>query len=180
MRKKIRDRIFSAEEVTRDGFSADVILVFGAGYLPDGTPSDMLADRIRTGAELFLAGAGAALCLSGAVGADGHDEPAVMRRYALACGVPEDAIVTDPGGVSTYASVSYLARWGYRRALLVSQSYHLPRALDLALCMGIDARGIPADRRHYRRMPYYRLREYIARTKDHVKVRVCARHGKFQ
>lgn len=57
MRKKIRDRIFSADEVTRDGFSADVILVFGAGYLPDGTPSDMLADRIRTGAELFLAGA---------------------------------------------------------------------------------------------------------------------------
>ena len=112
MRKKIRDRIFSADEVTRDGFSADVILVFGAGYLPDGTPSDMLADRIRTGAELFLAGAGATLCLSGAVGADGHDEPAVMRRYALACGVPEDAIVTDPDGVSTYASVSYLARRG--------------------------------------------------------------------
>ena len=179
MRKKIRDRIVPADEAIRDGFSADVILVFGAGYLPDGTPSDMLADRIRTGAELYLAGAGATLCLSGAVGA-GHDEPAVMRRYALACGVPEEAIVTDPDGVSTYASVSYLARMGYRRALLVSQSYHLPRALDLALCMGVDARGVPADRQHYRRMPYYRLRELFARAKDHVKVRVCARHGKFQ
>ena len=180
MRKKIRDRIVSADEVTRDGVPADVILVFGAGCLPDGTPSDMLADRIRTGAELYHAGAGKTLCLSGAVGADGHDEPAVMRRYALACGVPEEAIVTDPDGVSTYASVSYLARMGYRRVLLVSQSYHLPRALDLALCMRIDARGVPADRRHYRRMPYYRLREYIARAKDHVKVRIRARHGKFQ
>ena len=174
MKKK---RIYLPEKVCADGWHADLILVFGAGLKPDGTPSDMLYDRVCTGAELYLGGAGDVLLLSGSVGENGYDEPEAMWRCAAReCGVSEDAVRLDRGGVSTYESI-FRARETGMRMILVSQAYHLPRALSLARRMGIDARGVAADRRRYRQMPRYRVREALARAKDAVKVRL--RRGKF-
>ena len=144
--------------------SSPVAIVFGAGLRRDGTPTTVLADRVETAAELFHAGKVERLLMTGSVRA-GYDEPAAMAARAEELGVPREAIVLDPGGVRTFESCLRAGEiLGVRSALLVSQRFHLPRALALCAAQGIQASGVAADRSTYsaRARSFWELREYPA------------------
>jgi vancomycin permeability regulator SanA len=125
--------------------SEAVALVFGAGVRPDGRPTPMLADRVRLAAELYRTGRVGKLLMSGDNGRPDYDEVSAMLAYAVALGVPASDVVRDHAGFSTYESC-YRARaiFGLERAILVTQSYHLPRAVYTCRALGIEAVGVGA------------------------------------
>jgi len=135
-------RIYAVE----DAPPRRVAVIFGARIYPSGRPSAMLADRIRAGVELYQAGTVDVLLLTGDNSTPEYNEPQVMRDYALSLGMPADAIVLDYAGRRTYDSC-YRARhiFGVTDAVLVTQNFHLPRALLTCSAMGIDAVGVRAD-----------------------------------
>ncbi len=158
-----RSRIYSAETVPTER----VAIVFGAGLWRDGTPTPVLRDRVATAAGLYFSGKVEKLLMSGDNRFIDYNEPAAMRDYALALGVPEDAIVLDYAGRRTYDTCYRAgAIFGLRRAILVTQGFHLPRALYLCNHLGVEASGVPADRREYRRgsVLYWNARELLATT----------------
>lgn len=158
------------DDVHRVSFYADDhvdgILVLGASVLPDGTPSDMLADRLEVACDLYLAGAGDRIIVSGSR-QEGYDEPAGMRDYCMRLGVPSDAILLDPNGYDTYASV-YNARYDFDldSVIVVTQAYHLYRALATAKGYGMEAYGVAADKGDYDDQRFYSVREVFSRTVD--------------
>lgn len=119
--------------------SAPVAVVLGAGLEPDGTPSPYLAARLLVAQQLLEDGRCSRLVVSGGR-SPGHDEPAAMRDWLVGRGVPAGRITLDAGGHDTWATVRRAA--GHERVLLVSQGYHLPRAVALARAAGIDAEGV--------------------------------------
>lgn len=127
-----------------------VAVVFGAGVWPGGEPSPILYDRIATAAELYKQGRVRTLLLTGDNRFKNYNEPETMRQTALALGVPEAALVLDFAGRRTFDSC-YRAReiFGVRRAILITQGFHLDRALYLCDSLGIDSIGLRADRRAY-------------------------------
>lgn len=147
--------------------SADCILVLGAGVTASGTPSPMLEDRLLTGIALYERGVSDRLLFSGDHGTVDYDEVNAMKRFAVERGVPEEAIFLDHAGFSTYESL-YRAKavFGAETLVLVSQSYHLYRALDTAEQLSLEAWGVAADRRVYAGQSRYTLREALARVKD--------------
>lgn len=148
----------------------DCILVLGASVNPDGTPSQMLQDRLDTAIALYRAGAAPKLLLSGDDGQVEYNETAVMRNYALEAGVPEEDIFLDHAGFSTYESVY---RAGYifqvRSMIVVTQEYHLYRALYGCERIGIEALGAAAAQDVYAGQELRDVREVMARDKDFVK-----------
>lgn len=153
------ERIFPAAQVP----DAPVALVFGAGLRANQAPSPMLAERIDAAIALYQAGKVKALLVSGDNSDKSHDETRAMRRYAIANGVPSRHVVCDYAGLSTYDSV-YRARaiFGVERAVLVTQRFHLARALFIARSLGMDAFGVSADEVRQRPAPYP-WRELLAR-----------------
>ncbi len=145
--------------------SRPVVIVFGAGLWRDGSPSPVLRDRISTAAELYFAGKVQKLLMSGDNRFINYNEPGAMRQYALSLGVPEADIVLDYAGRRTY-DTCYRARaiFGVKEAILVTQSFHLPRALYTCNRLGIAAVGVAADRRAYawRSLLYWHSREVAA------------------
>jgi SanA protein len=141
------------------------VIVFGAGLWRDGSPTPVLRDRVETAARLYFAGKAEKLVMSGSNPTVEYDEPGAMRAYALALGVPDEAIVLDYAGRRTY-DTCYRARhiFGVRQATLVTQGFHLPRALYLCNHLGIDGVGVQASLREYRRSAraYWNLREIAA------------------
>ena len=123
-----------------------VAIIFGAQIYANGSPSPMLADRVKVGAALYQAGKVKALLLSGDNHIDGYNEPEVMRQYALSLGVPDSALVLDYAGFRTYDSC-YRARDVFKvsSAILITQAYHLDRALLICQSLGIDSVGVAAD-----------------------------------
>lgn len=160
-----RDRLYGVGEFPA---RADCIIVLGAGVRADGTPSDMLRDRILQGVALYEAGCAPIIVMSGdSQHPQSYDEVGVMKRYAMDAGVSEEAILTDPAGLSTAASMKNLAATGNdRTVIIVSQTYHLYRAVFLADRFGLDAVGVSADLHTYRGQSYRDLREIAARCKD--------------
>ncbi|MFF5172437.1 vancomycin high temperature exclusion protein [Micromonospora sp. NPDC000089] len=130
-----------------DAPTADVVIVLGTGVAPDRRePDDRLAGRLETAAELVKAGRGRALLVSGDAGGTSGDEPAVMTSYLTErLGIDPRRVVADPYGLDTY-DTCIRARdvYGVRRALIVTQSYHLSRAVTLCRHLGIDADGVAA------------------------------------
>jgi SanA protein len=125
---------------------APVALVFGAGLAPGGVPSAVLAQRLDAAIALWRAGKAEALLVSGDNSDRFHDETQAMRRYVLERGVPPRAVLGDASGLSTYDScVRAHSVFGARRALLVTQRFHLTRALFIANSVGLDAWGVAAD-----------------------------------
>lgn len=125
---------------------APVVVVFGAQLAPGGTqPKPFLAGRLDVAAQLITTGRARAVLVSGdARGASGN-EIAAMTRYLLKRGVPARRIVADPYGLDSYDTCARAARvYGVRRALLVTQAYHLPRTVTLCRRHGIDAHGVRA------------------------------------
>jgi SanA protein len=126
-------------------------IVFGAGLQRDGSPSPVLRDRVQTAADLYFAGKVEKLLMSGDNRFIDYNEPGAMQAYAISLGVPEDAIVLDYAGRRTY-DTCYRAKYifGLEEAILVTQKYHMPRALITCNSIGITARGVAADVRQYR------------------------------
>ncbi len=120
-----------------------VVIVFGAGLMPDGSPTPALEDRLTAAANLYFSGKTAKLLLSGDNRAANYNEPAAMQAYALKLGVPAQAIVLDSGGYRSY-DTCYRAQqvFGVQEAILVTTDFHLPRALYLCNTLGIDAVGV--------------------------------------
>jgi SanA protein len=124
-----------------------VAIIFGAGLRRDGTPTAMLRDRVLTGAELYFSGKVEKLLMSGDNRFVDYNEPESMRQFALSVGVPDEAIVLDYAGRRTY-DTCYRARaiFGVDSALLVTQGFHLPRAVFLCNMLGMETVGVEATR----------------------------------
>ena len=157
---KYQDRMFSAASVP----PAPVALVFGAGLSLNGVPSPILAERLITAINLYKAGKVRKLLVSGDNATRAHDETKAMRRFAILRGVPSAAVVGDYAGFSTYETCFRAkAIFGVSRAILVTQRYHLPRALFVANSLGIDADGVAAGENSLA-PSHYRLREFLSRA----------------
>lgn len=148
----------------------DCILVLGAGLNPDGTPSPMLKDRLELGIYLFEQGYSSKLLLSGDNGEEYYDEVTAMRNYVLEQGIPEANVVCDYAGFSTYDSM-YRAKGIFcaERVLVVTQGYHLWRALFIGKAIELDVYGAAADQMTYSGQDARELREIVARDKDFIK-----------
>jgi SanA protein len=142
-------------------------IVFGAGLNRSGTPSAVLRDRIETAAQLYAEGKIQKILMSGDNRFVDYNEPGAMRDYAKQLGVPEKDIVLDYAGRRTY-DTCYRARHIFEidEAILISQSFHLPRALFTCSNLGIKSIGVPSDVRHYlrRSYAYWNIREIPATT----------------
>lgn len=152
-----------------------VAIVFGAGLTRSGEASAVLRDRIRTAANLYFAGKVEKLLMTGDNSTIEYNEPAAMREYALSLGIPDEDIVLDYAGRRTYDSC-YRAReiFGVEKAILVTQDFHLPRALYLCNMLGVDGVGVAADNYRYRRMSllFWNTRELAATVTALVDVHV--------
>lgn len=147
---------------------APVGLVLGARVFLDGSPTPFLAARLELGHRLLAANRVQTLVLSGDASAPEGDEPAAMERYLRRAGVPADRLRLDPGGRDTYDSCWRLRRvYGVRAAVVVTQSYHLTRAVATARALGIDAAGVGDDtvRAHRRSWRAGAVREWFAGMK---------------
>lgn len=146
--------------------SERVAIVFGAGVRPNGTPSRMLADRVQAAVELYKAGRVRKLLMTGDNSRIDYNEVAAMRRYAEQQGVSHQDITLDYAGFSTYQSC-YRARviFGVERAVLVTQQYHLPRAVYTCRHLGVEATGLGTpdwDRYPRSLIILYTVREALA------------------
>ena len=169
VRRSVSDRILTPAEAAADG-DYDCILVLGCQVWPDGSPSLMLRDRINRGLELYKAGAAPKLLMSGDHGTIGYDEVNAMKHVAIDAGVSSEDVFMDHAGFSTYESI-YRARdvFQCRRVLIVSQEYHLYRALYCAKALGLDACAVAAEDIHYPGQIIREAREIAARNKDFLK-----------
>ena len=126
-----------------DAPSAPVALVLGAGLNPDGSPSAFLAGRLEVAKALYDSGRARVILVSGDNRVANHDEPTAMRDWLVDNGIPPDAVVRDFAGRDTYDSCVRAKRiFGVDRALIVSQGYHLPRAVTTCRAVGLDAEGV--------------------------------------
>ena len=140
-----------------------VAIVFGAGLRADGRLSPMLADRMDTAIALYRAGVVRKLLVSGDNRFVEYNEPGRMYDYAVARGVPPADVVRDYAGRRTYDTCYRAgAIFGIDRAILVTQRFHLPRAIFTCRSLGVAAIGFSADRRTYWSNPYYRVRDAFA------------------
>jgi SanA protein len=141
-----------------------VAIIFGAGLRGDGTPTAMLRDRILTGADLYFSGKVEKLLMSGDNRFVNYNEPESMRQFALSVGVPDEAIVLDYAGRRTY-DTCYRAKaiFGVESALLVTQKFHLPRAMFLCNMLGLNTLGVEASNCYWNGSPFvWDIREQFA------------------
>ncbi|MBQ8748161.1 MAG: YdcF family protein [Clostridia bacterium] len=170
-----KDQVTILQKAAEFG-EADCILVLGAGVRADGTPSHMLEDRLKTGVALFQNNAAPKMLMSGDHGRTDYNEVAVMKDFAVTAGIDSSDIFMDHAGFSTYESL-YRARDVFQaeHVIIVSQGYHLYRALYIANSLGLDAVGVSADLRTYAGQSMRDIREVAARTKDFF---MCIFHPK--
>lgn len=144
-----------------------VAIVFGAGVNPDGTPQPYLRARLDLSYELFRTGKVRAILVSGDNRRANYNEPVAMRSYLIARGVPPAKVVADYAGLDTYSTCVRASRiFGITEAILVSQSYHLPRAVATCRAAGVDAWGVgDAKQSQTREWSQYSLREWPANAK---------------
>lgn len=156
-----RPRLFSVDKVP----NKPVAIVFGAGLWRDGTPTKVLQDRIDTVAMLYFAGKVQKILMSGDNRFVDYNEPGAMQEYALSLGIPAEAIVLDYAGRRTY-DTCYRAKaiFGLREAILITQGFHIPRALYTCNALGLKSVGVASDHQKYRlsSQVYWNLRELPA------------------
>ena len=160
-----KDRIITADEAA-ELQNIDCVLVLGAG-VRDGRPTPMLRDRLITGISLYESGAAPKIIMSGDHGREDYDEVNVMKSYAVENGVPDSDVLMDHAGFSTYDSI-YRAKAVFEAdsIIIVTQKYHLYRALYIAERLGVNAVGVSADLDDYSGQLKRDLREIAARDKD--------------
>ena len=145
--EKIR---FIAHKKDVEQFKADCLIVPGAGVKPDGKPSKMLADRLDLAIRLYQMGIAPKILLSGDNGQMEYNELAAMQKYVLDRGVPKEDIFLDHAGFSTYETM-YRAKEVFlvKRGIVVTQSYHLHRALHVGKMLDMEVRGAASDQKRY-------------------------------
>ncbi|WP_455649846.1 SanA/YdcF family protein [Enterocloster citroniae] len=145
----------------------DCIMVLGCGVRPDGTPSGMLSDRLDQGIRLYDEHVSDKLLMSGDHGKVNYDEVNLMKQFAIDRAVPSENIFMDHAGFSTYESM-YRARdiFQVKKIVIVTQRYHMYRALYVAQSMGMEAYGVASDPRTYGGQRMRDVRELLARPKD--------------
>jgi vancomycin permeability regulator SanA len=149
-------RLFTAISTRSNIFTVDTVpadkaaIVFGAGLQRDGTPSPILRDRVAAAATLYFEGKVQKLLMSGDNRYINYNEPGSMKAYAISLGVPEEDIVLDYAGRRTY-DTCYRAKeiFGLNEAILVTQAYHLPRAIFTCSGLGMNVAGVKSDLRTY-------------------------------
>lgn len=146
---------------------ADAVLILGAQVKPDGSPSVMLRERLDTGIMIYQSGLTDRIIMSGDHGSDDYDEVNAMKDYAIEKGVPSEHIFMDHAGFSTYESM-YRAKEIFQaeNIIVVTQKYHLYRAVYDAEAMGLKAKGIACDTTVYSGDTYRKVRELAAIAKD--------------
>jgi SanA protein len=145
--------------------SEPVAIVFGAGLRRDGTPTQVLRDRVETAVLLYQEGKVSKLLMSGDNRFAYYNEPEAMRQYALSLGMPDQDIVLDYAGRRTYDTCYRAgAIFSVRKAVLVTQLFHLPRAIYTCNMLGVEAVGVEADRAYYRKITrlFWNMRELPA------------------
>ncbi len=157
------------EEQAKGIKDIDCILVLGAGIWGD-KPSPMLEDRLLQGIALYNNKISSKIIMSGDHGKEEYDEVNVMKDFAIEKGIKSENIFMDHAGFSTYDSL-YRAKEIFKaqKIIIVTQKYHLHRALYVAEKLGIEAYGVAADPREYRGQVIRELREVLARNKDFLK-----------
>lgn len=149
--------------------NVDCILVLGAGIWGD-KPSPMLEDRLLQAISLYNNNVSSKIIMSGDNGTQDYDEVNIMKQFAIEKGVPSEDIFMDHAGFSSYESV-YRAKeiFKAKKIIIVTQKYHLYRAIYIANQLGIEAYGVASDPRQYMGATYREIREILARNKDFVK-----------
>lgn len=165
IKNSVSGRIITAEEA-EELSGIDCAVVLGAG-VRNGKPTPMLRDRILTGISLYESGAVPKVIMSGDHGSDDYDEVNVMKNFAMDKGIPDEDIFMDHAGFSTYETL-YRAKGVFEadKVIIVTQKYHLYRALYIAGKLGIEAYGVPADLEDYAGQLKRDAREILARIKD--------------
>ena len=165
--KSVGKRNLIALEEARTLEDVDCILILGCLVKDNGMPSDMLTDRLERGIALYKQGTAPKILMSGDHGRADYDEVNAMKRVAVDAGVPSSDVFMDHAGFSTYESV-YRAKevFGADKIIIVTQEYHLYRALFIAESLGVEAYGVNADLRTYRGQTARDVREILARCKD--------------
>ena len=160
------DQIITSEEASKLE-DIDCILVLGCFVKDDGRPSDMLHDRLTRGVELYDQGVAPKLLMSGDHGREEYDEVAAMKQFAIDEGIPSEDVFMDHAGFSTYESI-YRAKEVFQadKILIVTQEYHLYRALYIADQLGVEAYGVSSDYHTYVGQFMRDFREMLARVKD--------------
>ena len=161
-----KERIVTVEE-TATLEDVDCIIVLGCQVRDDGTLSHMLRDRLMRGLEVYHAGAAPKLLMSGDHGRKEYDEVNAMKQYAIENGVPSEHVFMDHAGFSTYETV-YRAKEIFEadKVIIITQEYHLYRALYIADKLGLEAYGVSADLNKYAGQSMRDFREVLARCKD--------------
>jgi vancomycin permeability regulator SanA len=159
------DIITPEEAVNLD--DVDCIIVLGCLVKSDGSPSDMLSDRLERGIDLYKKGAAPKIIMSGDHGRVDYDEVNAMKQIAVDSGIPSSDVFMDHAGFSTYESI-YRAKEIFEadKIIIVTQEYHLYRALYIAEKLGIEAYGVNSDYRTYWGQSKRDVREILARCKD--------------
>jgi len=164
-------RTFTVDDVP----ARRVAIVFGAGLLRDGSAGPVLRDRVETAAQLYQKGKVEKLLMSGDNRFVNYNEPEAMRQYALDLGVPDKDIVLDYAGRRTY-DTCYRAHIIFQvdSAILVTQSFHLPRAVFLCNSLGVESTGVEANNTYFRKISrlYWNMRELFATAQAVWDVRV--------
>ena len=150
-------------------YDIDCIIVLGAGVWGD-KPSPMLEDRLLEGINLYKNNVSNKILMSGDHSRKEYDEVNIMKNYAIEKGIPSENIFMDHAGFSTYESI-YRAKeiFKAKKVVIVTQKYHLYRALYIANKLGLEAYGVNSDPRQYVGSTYRELREILARDKDFIK-----------
>lgn len=164
------DRILTVEtlQAALERGEYDCILVLGAGLKSDNvTPSDMLYDRVSVATDLYKAADGKIPLLMSGDHTGDYNEVAVMKSLAVELGASSEDVFLDHAGYSTFESI-YRAKekFGAKKIVIITQEYHLHRALHIARELGVEAVGVSANLRNYRNQPHYDAREVLARFKD--------------
>ena len=158
------------EEKSLKDLKADCILVLGAGIMDHETPTPMLKDRLDTAVKLYKKGIAPKILLTGDNGTEEHNELHVMLNYVLDQDVNRDDVFCDHAGFSTYDSMYRASNiFEVERAVIVTQNYHLYRAVYIADKLGIEAAGAAACQAEYSGQALRELREVAARIKDYFK-----------
>lgn len=162
----VSDRILLPEQAM-ELTDVDCILVLGCLVKDNGVPSDMLHDRLRRSVELYEMQVAPKILMSGDHGRTDYNEVAAMKQFAVDAGVPSSDVFMDHAGFSTYESLYRCKElFGVKKIVIVTQEYHLYRALYIAEALGMEAYGVASDYRNYSGQTGRDIREVFARVKD--------------
>lgn len=159
--------VYEPEDIEGLPTDFDCILVLGAGLYANGTPKPMLGDRLTVACDAYKAGLSERLLMSGDHLYESYNEPKAMKNFAKEQGIDANVIFLDHAGASTYDSVYRAINiFGAKKILIVTQEYHLYRAVYIARALGAETYGVSSSLRSYTLQVKFSVREWAARVKD--------------